>query len=198
MTRRIDPTVSSNTPWSDADADKLAELWAEGLSGSEIAKLLGVTRNSVIGKVHRLGLPKRSEAVGRANIAASQRARYAGQPRRTTISPARIIGPRKPKLQGAPTVKRAPPTPRPQVIHTFVDVTTARPWLTREFGECAFPAIGVGADTYSCCAKTDLGERYCPAHRAIVYRPAPAPEPADDRNQHRRSQILRGGKVRVA
>ena len=40
----------------------LAKLWAEGLSASQIAKELGeVTRNAVIGKVHRLGLSGRAK-----------------------------------------------------------------------------------------------------------------------------------------
>lgn len=47
--------------WSDARVELLAKLWAEGRSGSQIAgRLGGVTRNAVIGKVHRLGLVDRA------------------------------------------------------------------------------------------------------------------------------------------
>lgn len=43
--------------WSDAHTDRLKELWAEGFSASQIAvQLGGITKNAVIGKVHRLGL----------------------------------------------------------------------------------------------------------------------------------------------
>jgi GcrA cell cycle regulator len=46
--------------WTDERVDKLKELWAEGMSASQIAKMMGgVTRNAVIGKVHRLGLSNR-------------------------------------------------------------------------------------------------------------------------------------------
>ena len=46
--------------WTDDRVDKLKELWAEGMSASQIAKVMGgVTRNAVIGKVHRLGLSNR-------------------------------------------------------------------------------------------------------------------------------------------
>jgi GcrA cell cycle regulator len=46
--------------WTDERVEKLKELWADGMSASQIAKLLGgVTRNAVIGKVHRLGLSNR-------------------------------------------------------------------------------------------------------------------------------------------
>ena len=47
--------------WTDERTEKLKKLWAEGLSASQIANQLGgVTRNAVIGKVHRLGLSGRA------------------------------------------------------------------------------------------------------------------------------------------
>ncbi len=52
--------------WTEADVELLKKLWAEGLSASEIAKRLdGVTRNAVIGKVHRLGLSGRRSPIAR-------------------------------------------------------------------------------------------------------------------------------------
>ena len=47
--------------WNDERVDALKKLWADGLSASQIAgRLRGVTRNAVIGKVHRLGLAGRA------------------------------------------------------------------------------------------------------------------------------------------
>ncbi|HDL16571.1 MAG TPA: GcrA cell cycle regulator, partial [Rhizobiales bacterium] len=47
--------------WTDDRVELLKKLWAEGLSASQIAgQLGGVTRNAVIGKVHRLGLSGRA------------------------------------------------------------------------------------------------------------------------------------------
>jgi GcrA cell cycle regulator len=47
--------------WNDERVDLLKKLWSEGLSASQIAgRLGGVTRNAVIGKVHRLGLSGRA------------------------------------------------------------------------------------------------------------------------------------------
>ncbi len=47
--------------WTDERVDLLKKLWAEGLSASQIAgRLGGITRNAVIGKVHRLGLSGRA------------------------------------------------------------------------------------------------------------------------------------------
>ena len=70
----------SNVPWSDDRVTALSKLWQDGLSASQIAKQLGgVTRNAVIGKVHRLGLSGRATpsrpARRQASPAQGQRAR---------------------------------------------------------------------------------------------------------------------------
>lgn len=48
---------------------------------------------------------------------------------------------------------------------TLAVPATARPWLSRLPGECAFP-FGERAAVFSCCAPTE--ETYCPAHRAVM------------------------------
>ena len=51
--------------WTDERVELLKKMWGEGQSASQIAKELGgVTRNAVIGKVHRLGLSNRSGGGG--------------------------------------------------------------------------------------------------------------------------------------
>lgn len=68
--------------WTDERVELLKKLWSEGLSASQIAGRLGnVTRNAVIGKVHRLGLS------GRATTARSR-------PR-----PRRPVAPKRPRPQ---------------------------------------------------------------------------------------------------
>jgi GcrA cell cycle regulator len=55
----------SDSVWTDDREEALKKLWADGLSASQIAgELGGVTRNAIIGKVHRLGLPGRSKPRG--------------------------------------------------------------------------------------------------------------------------------------
>ena len=50
--------------WTDERVELLKKLWADGLSASQIANELGsVTRNAVIGKVHRLGLSGRTKSL---------------------------------------------------------------------------------------------------------------------------------------
>ncbi len=62
--------------WTDDRVEQLKNLWTEGLSASQIARALGgVTRNAVIGKVHRLGL------AGRASPSRSERPRLPMAPK---------------------------------------------------------------------------------------------------------------------
>lgn len=57
----VKPKAKSEVSWTDDRVELLKKLWAEGLSASQIAgQLGGVTRNAVIGKVHRLGLSGRA------------------------------------------------------------------------------------------------------------------------------------------
>ena len=54
-------TGEPHMSWTDDRVETLKKMWGEGQSASQIAKELGgVTRNAVIGKVHRLGLSNRA------------------------------------------------------------------------------------------------------------------------------------------
>ena len=74
--------------WTDERVERLKRLWAEGLSASQIAAQLGgVSRNAVIGKVHRLNLPGRAKAGG--TVAANRPAKRApaAAPRPAAVAP---------------------------------------------------------------------------------------------------------------
>lgn len=51
--------------WTDDRIAKLKKLWAEGLTTGEIGKRLGVSKNAVVGKAHRLGLKSRPSPIRR-------------------------------------------------------------------------------------------------------------------------------------
>ena len=50
-------------PWNDETIARLEKLWADGLTTVKIAEALGVSKNSVIGKVHRMKLPQRPSPI---------------------------------------------------------------------------------------------------------------------------------------
>lgn len=69
-TAAVNFASSTSSGWNDEREDILKKLWSDGLSASQIAgRLGGVTRNAVMGKVHRLGLSGRATT----NRMASQR-----------------------------------------------------------------------------------------------------------------------------
>ena len=104
--------------WTDERVEVLKKLWAEGLSARQIADQLGgVTRNAVIGKVHRLGLS------GRA-----------------TTSRAKTMRPRKKRVE---VVSRAPGGGSVRTASTAVAAKAASPasvtWR-RKFSNGSFDA----------------------------------------------------------
>jgi GcrA cell cycle regulator len=52
--------------WDKSKLDQLGQLWTEGLSISKIGIELGVSRNAIAGKAHRLGLPKRNSPISKS------------------------------------------------------------------------------------------------------------------------------------
>ena len=82
--------------WTDERVELLKKMWGEGQSASQIAKELGgVTRNAVIGKVHRLGLSNRAG------------------PTPTPATPAAAGAATKPEAKAKPTPKPAEAKARP-------------------------------------------------------------------------------------
>ena len=55
--------MSSKSTWNDTKLKKLEDLWKQGHPISKIGEMLGVSRNSVAGKAHRMGLPKRTSPI---------------------------------------------------------------------------------------------------------------------------------------
>ena len=59
--------MAENLGWTEERLVLLKDLWEKGLSISQIGEELGVSRNAVAGKVHRLMLPKRTSPISRSN-----------------------------------------------------------------------------------------------------------------------------------
>ena len=105
--------------WTDERVETLKKMWAEGQSASQIAKELGgVTRNAVIGKVHRLGLSNRVGPGGKDDDEVEEVA-VAPAPRPEPVRPAppeplRAAEPApRPVERPAPAAAAAPVAPIP-------------------------------------------------------------------------------------
>ena len=54
--------------WNDSNVARLKELWDQGLPTAQIGKLLGFTKNAVVGKAHRIGLERRPSPIRRTAV----------------------------------------------------------------------------------------------------------------------------------
>jgi GcrA cell cycle regulator len=170
--------------WTEERVELLKKLWLEGLSASQIAGILGegVTRNAVIGKVHRLKLS------GRAKPASSApRARAASRPavRRVPSSSAssgsslgalmkrRSMG--AAPMQGATALKideqfetEAYVAPQVQELYIPEDQRLSLLQLSEE--TCKWP-IGdpLTPDFYFCGNHSEEGKPYCEFHSRRAY-----------------------------
>lgn len=149
--------------WTDERVEMLKKLWQDGLSASQIAKQLGgVTRNAVIGKVHRLGLS------GRA--APSKPARPAFKaPRPARPAPAAItVAPRR---APEPAVIAAPAAPTPRYVEEAPGSATV---LTLGAHMCKWPIGDPALDSFTFCGRRSAEGPYCEEHSMVAYQPAAA------------------------
>ena len=150
--------------WTDDRIETLKRYWQDGFSASQIAqKLGGVTRNAVIGKVHRLGLSGRATTSRRAistrtRAQASRRLarrRPKGRGFRYARSPIRLAPERPPIL---PELGPAPPSPV-----TLQSLTTL---------SCRWPEGDPKAPDFHFCGriKCRVDTPYCDHYAAISFR----------------------------
>jgi GcrA cell cycle regulator len=159
--------------WTDERVERLKVLWADGRSASQIAAELGeVTRNAVIGKVHRLGLS------GRAKTSVPARPRKERRPGPRSARHATI---------GATALKalrHLDPDPEPDPEPAFLeepDPAFRATILTLTEHTCRWPLGDPGGpDFFFCGRASDPGVPYCPYHTRIAY------QPVGDRRRDRR------------
>ncbi len=180
--------------WTDDRVEKLKQLWGDGMSASQIAKALGgVTRNAVIGKVHRLGLSNRGTASG--GQTASGDAKKADKPARPSRPAKAAAGPKhaaaaveaakpapvavrtQPVIRDA-TQPRAPglPTPEEQAARaTLAEIEKmARrlDLLSLTERTCKWPIGDPTEESFHFCGlPSAAGKPYCEHHVAVAFQP---------------------------
>jgi GcrA cell cycle regulator len=159
--------------WTEERVAELKKLWAEGHSASQIAKRLGsVTRNAVIGKVHRLGLSGRatpSRPVKRPPRLARPKPQVMPRqaPARAGVSQAALREPVTALAAPLPAIPEA--RIEPQLLPNGDMVTV----LTVKDSMCKWP-LGDPADAnFGFCGRASCdGSPYCVDHARVAFQPA--------------------------
>jgi GcrA cell cycle regulator len=172
--------------WTDERVETLKRMWNDGQSASQIAKELGgVTRNAVIGKVHRLGLSNRTSATP-SKAETETEERVEPKPAEAPAEPAPAEAKEAPKAPVpmrkpiVPAGQPLPPQPSaneisPEALATVREVEkTARRISLMELTErtCKWP-IGDPAteDFWFCGLTVQPGKPYCEAHVGVAFQP---------------------------
>jgi GcrA cell cycle regulator len=146
--------------WTDETILCLRALWDEGHSTAEIGRRLGVTKNAVVGKAHRLNLSARPSPIRRGSGETQTMRRTA--PRRTsgpTLPVLAVVAPLSRPVESArsvtPVLRPVPATPRPASGRVAV---------------CCWPIGEPGTPSFRFCSDSALtGKPYCGDHAAIAY-----------------------------
>lgn len=158
--------VNNGPTWTETKIARLRELSMEGVSTSEIGRRLGVSKNAVVGKRHRLGLPARPSPIMRD-----------GRPRPTRVPLVRSQTP-LPALrclqQRAQTCTPAAPD-RPMVLQApapaLPPAVSPTPYQPRRKSQpCGWPIGEPRTPGFRFCdAKLVSGKPYCAEHMQLAY-----------------------------
>jgi GcrA cell cycle regulator len=150
----------------DWDAERtaaLTKMWLEGMSASQCARQLGgVSRNAVIGKVHRLGLdsrqaPSRPRSLGGRPAGSGRSAATLVQAHRTATTTATPV-----------VVIRPAPTPASPVS---TDLKPTASLLNLSGHACRWPIGDPGCSDFGFCGRPGTGRgAYCEDHAQVSLR----------------------------
>ncbi len=167
--------------WTDERVELLKKLWSEGLSASQIAgQLGGVTRNAVIGKVHRLSLSARAKPAASSPRPRKATRPVASAPHRPAARPL-VEGNTALKPTHATAVPRRLPDPMP-IEDVVVPISLDLSLLELSDAVCKWPIGDPSADGFHFCGHRSWNTLpYCEYHSRLAYQPV-------DRRRDRRSE----------
>ena len=149
--------MNTDNEWTTDAVARLRTLWAEGHPTAEIGRRMGMTKNAVIGKAHRLQLPKRPSPI----------CRTAGGPRKP--APARARGPTLAPLASVASSVPLPPPPPTSPRQASVLAPT-RSYADRSGRPCCWPLGEPGQPGFRFCdAATNSSRPYCAEHSDVAY-----------------------------
>lgn len=152
--------------WTEAAESKLREMWAAGLSARQCATEFGnvVSRNAIIGKVHRMGLERRRTVVSSKPRRTDGDREKGRTVRKRNVAVRKVAKP----VFKAPPVEKFKPEPEALAVGAWNALPGSTPIILLELSEgtCKWP-IGDGPPFMFCGCAVSEGSSYCPTHRHI-------------------------------
>ena len=144
--------------WTDEVVEELRKMWDRGMTTGQIAKALNVTKNSIIGKVHRLCLTARPSPIKKTPAKDVRKS----APEKTSVKPV------KEKKVSVANVVEQTHLPSPSV--TEVPEETNIPLVKLDNHSCRWPLGDPKDDDFCFCGKrVKTGQTYCEEHASIAY-----------------------------
>ncbi|WP_349934791.1 GcrA family cell cycle regulator [Acetobacter sp. A11-2] len=150
--------------WTEEIIAQLKALWAEGLSTAEIGRRLSITKNAVVGKAHRLGLPARPSPIRRnAKPKTAEKAEAPARSAPPEAAPAPAVEEKVAKKEKpAASSKSKPKAP----LRSISDPEPQK----RRGPSCCWPIGDPGTPGFHFCGATPIpGKPYCEEHAQIAY-----------------------------
>lgn len=153
--------------WNEASVYNLTSLWREGVPFSLIGKQIGVSRNSAIGKAHRLGLKRGPQQPAKAQLASNRRQRKTFNPFAPTTAPRKVN-----INHAARAAKSASKEARAVAKTTPYEGALDVAFLDLKPHHCRYITSGERAEALYCGAPRVAEKAWCPHHYALCYQPS--------------------------
>ena len=179
--------------WTDEMVEELKRLWAEGVTTGEIGRRLNISKNSIVGKVHRLGLSGRPSPIKKKSEDAPAKTAAKTPAKEKPAKTAKKETPAKPAAktpEPAVAEEKKPAAPKIQAKPSSAETNEEDIKLAKSLNipladapkkeflsltdldnhTCRWP-IGDPKDEnfHFCGRKVRLGQTYCEEHAAIAY-----------------------------
>lgn len=175
--------------WNEETIARLRQLWQDGHSTAEIGRRMGITKNAVVGKAHRLELPARPSPIRRGTQdsprprrSATRRTtgatqlsgstQFGGSTQQGMASSAPPVQRPTPPVAAAPSAAEArpavparPATPQPVMLRALPSIKPSARVST-----CCWPIGDPGTPSFRFCDDgAMLNKPYCAEHAALAY-----------------------------
>lgn len=167
--------------WTDQMVEDLRKMWDEGLTTGEIGKRLGVSKNSIVGKVHRLQLVARPSPIKKKDDI-EETAKPVSAPEKATKAKIETPAPKENKPVAPAIKKEAEAAPQHHFHSDRIETIRNSAHVEHPKGKhktmltdldnhtCRWPVGDPKDENFHFCGrKIKIGQTYCDEHAAVAY-----------------------------